>query len=102
MRRGEEMRRANLSVLPEEPLKNACVARMSVADNIAFREFDRAPYALGGWWLNRAKFSEDAKRKIARYRIKTRSRRHRRSANSPAATCSAPCWRASLPATSTC
>ncbi len=69
----QEMRRANLSVLPEEPLKNACVARMSVADNLAFREFDRAPYALGGWWLNRAKFSEDADRKIFRYKIKTRS-----------------------------
>ena len=69
----QEMRRANLSVLPEEPLKNACVARMSVADNLAFREFDRAPYALGGWWLNRAKFSEDANRKIFRYKIKTRS-----------------------------
>ena len=35
----------HLSVLPEEPLKNACVARMSVADNLAFREFDRAPFA---------------------------------------------------------
>jgi ABC-type uncharacterized transport system ATPase subunit len=69
----QEMHRAGLSVLPEEPLKNACVARMSVCDNLAFREFDRAPYALGGWWLNRAKFSEDAKRKISRYKIKTRS-----------------------------
>ncbi len=69
----QEMRRANLSVLPEEPLKNACVARMSVADNLALREFDRVPYALGGWWLNRAKFSEDAQRKIIRYKIKTRS-----------------------------
>jgi hypothetical protein len=29
---------------------------MSVADNIAFREFDRAPFASGGWWLNRAAF----------------------------------------------
>ena len=36
-----------LSVLPEEPLKNACVARMSVAENIVFREFDRAPFAGG-------------------------------------------------------
>jgi simple sugar transport system ATP-binding protein len=69
----QEMRRNNLSVLPEEPLKNACVARMSVADNLAFREFDRPPYALGAWWLNRAKFHEDAARKISRYKIKTRS-----------------------------
>src|SRR3954466_9295448 len=40
----EEMRRHNMSLLPEEPLKNACVGGMSVADNIAFREFDRAPF----------------------------------------------------------
>jgi simple sugar transport system ATP-binding protein len=71
--RRDEMRHSHLSVLPEEPLKNACVARMSVADNLAFREFDRAPYATGGWWLNGAKFHEEALRKIALYKIKTRS-----------------------------
>src|ERR1700692_4129289 len=32
----EEMRRHKMSLLPEEPLKNACVGGMSVADNIAF------------------------------------------------------------------
>ena len=69
----EEMRRHKLSCLPEEPLKNACVARMSVADNLAFRDFDRAPLAAGGWWLARREFREQAQRKIASYRIKTRS-----------------------------
>jgi simple sugar transport system ATP-binding protein len=69
----EEMRRHKMSLLPEEPLKNACVGGMSVADNIAFREFDRAPFASGGWWLNRASFRDDAKKKIARYKIKTRT-----------------------------
>ena len=29
--------------LPEEPLKNATVPRMSVAENIAFRSFDKPP-----------------------------------------------------------
>jgi simple sugar transport system ATP-binding protein len=67
------MRQDHLSVLPEEPLKNACVARMSVADNLAFREFDRAPFASGGWWLNRTQFHENALRKIERYKIKTRT-----------------------------
>jgi simple sugar transport system ATP-binding protein len=69
----EEMRRHKMSLLPEEPLKNACVGGMSVADNIAFREFDRAPFASGGFWLNRAAFRNDARRKIARYKIKTRT-----------------------------
>jgi general nucleoside transport system ATP-binding protein len=68
----EEMRRHKMSLLPEEPLKNACVGGMSVADNIAFREFDRAPFARGGWWLNRAAFREDAEKKIGLYKIKTR------------------------------
>ena len=69
----EEMRRHRMSLLPEEPLKNACVGGMSVADNIAFREFDRAPFASGGWWLNKSAFREDAKKKIGRYKIKTRT-----------------------------
>jgi simple sugar transport system ATP-binding protein len=69
----EQMRQHKMSLLPEEPLKNACVSGMSVADNIAFREFDRAPFAAGGWWLNRRAFREDAGKKIARYKIKTRS-----------------------------
>jgi ABC-type uncharacterized transport system ATPase subunit len=69
----EEMRRHKMSLLPEEPLKNACVGSMSVADNIAFREFDRAPFAIGGWWLNRSAFRDDAEKKIARYKIKTRT-----------------------------
>ncbi len=69
----EELRRHKMSLLPEEPLKNACVGGMSVADNIAFREFDRAPFATGGWWLNRNAFRDDAERKIASYKIKTRT-----------------------------
>jgi ABC-type uncharacterized transport system ATPase subunit len=63
----QEMRRHRMS------LKNACVGGMSVADNIAFREFDRAPFASGGWWLNRTAFRDDAENKIAQYKIKTRT-----------------------------
>jgi simple sugar transport system ATP-binding protein len=69
----EEMRRHGMSLLPEEPLRNACVGGMSVADNLAFREFDRAPFASGGWWLNRAAFRGDAEKKIGLYKIKTRT-----------------------------
>jgi simple sugar transport system ATP-binding protein len=69
----EEMRRHKMSLLPEEPLKNACVGGMSVADNIAFREFDRAPFAIAGWWLNKSAFRDDATKKIGLYKIKTRT-----------------------------
>jgi general nucleoside transport system ATP-binding protein len=68
-----EMRRHKFSLLPEEPLKNACVARMSVAENIVFREFDEAPFAAGGWLLRKGKFRDEAERKIVSYGIKTRS-----------------------------
>jgi general nucleoside transport system ATP-binding protein len=69
----DEMRRHKLSCLPEEPLKNACVARMSVADNLLFRDFDRPPFALGGAWLNASAFRQRAVGQIDRYKIKTRS-----------------------------
>jgi len=71
--RREEMRRHKVSCLPEEPLKNASVARMSLADNLAFRAFDRPPFARGGWWLDQSRFRERAVRAIERYKIKTRS-----------------------------
>ena len=69
----EEMRRHKLSCLPEEPLKNACVARMSVADNLSFRDFDLAPFARGGWWRDQGSVRRQAAREIAAYRIKTRT-----------------------------
>src|SRR6185295_14280434 len=50
-----------------------CAGGMSVADNIAFREFDRAPFAKSGWCLNRSAFRKDATRKIGLYKIKTRT-----------------------------
>ncbi len=40
-----EMYRHRVFVLPEEPLRNACVAHMSVAENLALRTFDRPPQA---------------------------------------------------------
>ena len=66
-----ETRRAKLSLLPEEPLRNACVAPMSVADNLLLREFDHAPFAAAGWWLKRGAMRQAALRQIER--IKTPS-----------------------------
>jgi len=68
----EEMRERKVSCLPEEPLKNACVASMTVAENLAFRDFDREPFAAGGWWLKGSAFRAQANRKIGQYKIKTR------------------------------
>ena len=59
--------------LPEEPLKNATVPRMTVAENMAFRTFDRPPAAKLGWWLSPGPMREKARELIARYRVKTPS-----------------------------
>ena len=70
--RRSEMLRHKVSMLPEEPLRNASVPRMSVADNMAFRRFDQPPYATGPW-LHHAAFRRAAQELIARYRVKTSS-----------------------------
>jgi simple sugar transport system ATP-binding protein len=57
--------------LPEEPLRNACVASMSVAENMALRNFDRPPLA-SGLWLKSGAMVEQANRLIADFKVKTR------------------------------
>ena len=59
--------------LPEEPLKNATVPRMSVAENMAFRSYDKPPIASLGWWLSPGPMRKKAEELIERYRVKTTS-----------------------------
>ncbi|HMB94602.1 MAG TPA: ATP-binding cassette domain-containing protein, partial [Tepidisphaeraceae bacterium] len=59
--------------LPEEPLKNTCVGDMSVAQNMAFRTYDRHPFTLGKFFLNSGSIRRSARELIARYRVKTPS-----------------------------
>jgi len=68
-RRGEN-RKLKVRSLPEEPLRNACVGDLSVAENMALRDFDRPPLSRGGvlnfpFWRNRAR------EWIAEYGVKT-------------------------------
>lgn len=69
----EEMFRHKFYLLPEEPLHNACAKNMTVAENLAIRDFDRSPKAIGGWLLNRAALKREAERLIDRYGIDTPS-----------------------------
>ena len=59
--------------LPEEPLKNASVPVMSVAENMAFRAFDKAPMTKLGFWLSQAPMRATARNLISRYNVKTPS-----------------------------
>jgi ABC-type uncharacterized transport system ATPase subunit len=68
----EQNRRLKLRSLPEEPLRNACVGDLSVAQNMALRDFDQAPLARGGL-LRFAGWRSRARQWIADYGIKTRS-----------------------------
>ena len=58
--RRDENRRLKVRSLPEEPLRNACVGDLSVAENMALRDFDQPPLAQGGVlrfpvWRSRAR-----------------------------------------------
>ena len=59
--------------LPEEPLRNACVAGMSVADNIGFRTYDGAEFTRAKWFVRRSALRKRAAASVVNYRIKTPS-----------------------------
>ena len=66
-----EMIRHRIACLPEEPLRNACIADMSVAENMALRSFDQPPSSPDGIRLRRAPMRDTARKLIEAYRIKT-------------------------------
>jgi len=66
----EENHRLKVRSLPEEPLRNACVAAMSVAENMALRDFDLPPLYAGGR-LRYDTWRRRAREWIAGYGIKT-------------------------------
>jgi ABC-type uncharacterized transport system ATPase subunit len=59
--------------LPEEPLRNAAVPHMTVAENIAFRVFDQPDVRSFGGWLSPARIRRHARKLIETYRVKTAS-----------------------------
>lgn len=62
----------NVRYLPEEPLKNACAPRMTVAENIFFRNFDFKSDSPR-FWLDRGRMVEQAAKRVDEYKIKTAS-----------------------------
>jgi simple sugar transport system ATP-binding protein len=69
--RRAENRRLQVRSLPEEPLRNACVGDLSVAENMALRDFDHPPLARAGW-LRPDAWRRRAREWIAEYGVKTR------------------------------
>ena len=69
----EEMFRHQVYALPEEPLRNACVPGMSVAENMALRTFDRPPQAKWNWLLILKAIRKSARGLIQTFSVKTPS-----------------------------
>ncbi len=65
-----EMQREKVFSLPEEPLRNACIAGMSVADNLALRNFDQPPLCRQGWLINRRAIQTQAAALIQQFNVR--------------------------------
>jgi ABC-type uncharacterized transport system ATPase subunit len=65
------MRRHGVHCLPEEPLRNACVGEMTVAENLGLRDFDRPAMTIGGGFVSRARLRRRALELIAKFGIRT-------------------------------
>jgi len=66
-----ENRALKVRSLPEEPLRNACVPEMSVAENMGLRRFDEPPYARAGW-RRPAALRQRARELIKAFGVRTR------------------------------
>jgi simple sugar transport system ATP-binding protein len=62
--------RQRVACLPEEPLHNACVADMSVAENLALRRYDQPPIGRRFGLLSRQAMIAAARTAIRAYRIR--------------------------------
>jgi simple sugar transport system ATP-binding protein len=69
--RRDEMREQKVRCLPDEPLRNACVGHMTVAENIGFRRFDRSPFAFMRTLVSGRALRKNARALIAEYGIRT-------------------------------
>jgi general nucleoside transport system ATP-binding protein len=65
-----QIRESRMRLLPEAPLRNACVANMSVAENMGFRCFDEPGFKALGWAVRRGPLRRKALAAIRDYKIK--------------------------------
>lgn len=63
---------AGLSYIPIDRATTSLVPAMSVADNLALREFDRAPFSRNGW-LQRSAFESHAREQMQHFAIRAAS-----------------------------
>jgi simple sugar transport system ATP-binding protein len=68
-----EARALNVRLIPEEPLKNACAPRMTVAENIAFRTFDVDGNGKPVSWISAGAIKAFSARLVEQFKVKTAS-----------------------------
>ncbi|MDX8536171.1 ABC transporter ATP-binding protein [Mesorhizobium abyssinicae] len=68
-----EARALNVRLIPEEPLKNACAPRMTVAENIAFRTFDVDGSGRPVSWISAGAIKSFSARLVEQFKVKTAS-----------------------------
>ena len=69
----KEARVLNVRFIPEEPLRNACAPRMTVAENLAFRTFDVSEGGKPVSWISAAAIKAYAGRLVEQFKVKTAS-----------------------------
>ncbi|MGX9144112.1 ABC transporter ATP-binding protein [Mesorhizobium sp. 128a] len=68
-----EARALNVRLIPEEPLKNACAPKMTVAENISFRTFDIDGNGRPVSWISTSAIRAFSARLVEQFRVKTAS-----------------------------
>jgi len=68
-----EARILNVRFIPEEPLRNACAPKMTVAENIAFRTFDVDGSGKPVSWISAGAIKGFAARLVEQFKVKTAS-----------------------------
>jgi simple sugar transport system ATP-binding protein len=68
-----EARARHVRFIPEEPLRNACAPRMTVAENIAFRSFDLGPAGKPVAWLRGRAMRDYAAQLVMQFKVKAAS-----------------------------
>ncbi|MES2823586.1 MAG: ABC transporter ATP-binding protein [Pseudomonadota bacterium] len=67
----EQIHQQGFYCLPEEPLRNACVGKLSVAENLVLRKYNRSPFCSFKFFLNRRAIKANAEQLIAQYKVRT-------------------------------
>lgn len=65
-----QMRERRVFSLPEEPLYRGCVGKLSVAENIALRNFDQAPIRRLGGFVSHSAIRAQARERIGAFNVR--------------------------------